>query len=134
MSQVVLPYFSHYHWPGNVRELENAVERMVILTNGSKVMPDDLPSFLHSANPLAQTISFDPAAERLSLQDVEKQLILRVLEKFRGNQTLAAKYLDISRRTFAYRLDKYGLSSETLRAMRRGATVDESVYATRTVA
>jgi two-component system NtrC family response regulator len=134
MSQVVLPYFSRYHWPGNVRELENAVERMVILTSGSKVMPDDLPSFLLTENTLTQKVSLDPAAEKVSLQDVEKQLILEVLEKFRGNQTRAAQYLDISRRTFSYRLEKYGLSSETLRAMRRGARVDESVQAKRTVA
>ena len=134
MSQDVLRCCSHYHWPGNVRELENAIERMVILSTGSRVMPDDLPNFLRSENTLTQKLVLDPAAEKISLADVEKQLILEVLERFRGNQTQAAQYLDMSRRTLSYRLEKYGLSSETLKRMRRRETVHESVHVMTAVA
>jgi two-component system NtrC family response regulator len=48
----------------------------------------------------------------LSLEGVEKELILRALERFNGNQTQAAKYLDISRRTLIYRMEKYDLATE----------------------
>ena len=51
----------------------------------------------------------DLPAQGISLEGVEKELILRTLRKFNWNQTHAAKFLDISRRTLIYRMEKYGL-------------------------
>jgi two-component system NtrC family response regulator len=47
--------------------------------------------------------------EGISLEGIERELLLRALEKFKGNQTQAARYLDISRRTLIYRMEKHGL-------------------------
>jgi DNA-binding NtrC family response regulator len=112
LSQSVFPYFAQYSWPGNVRELENAIERTVILAAGPKVSVEDLPEFLRVASIPAAEAQLSTGGERMSLVDVEKQLILKALEKFNGNRTKAARYLDMSRRTFAYRLDKYGFTTE----------------------
>ena len=49
--------------------------------------------------------------EGISLEGIERELISRALEKFKGNQTQAARYLDISRRTLIYRMEKHGLAA-----------------------
>jgi two-component system NtrC family response regulator len=121
MSQNLLPYFSHYEWPGNVRELENTIERMIILSGGNKLTPDDLPESLRSDTANCVTGPADATGEKRSLADVEKQLVVEALEKFNGNQTRAARYLDMSRRTFAYRLAKYGISPSQAKSNKQGA-------------
>jgi two-component system NtrC family response regulator len=105
----LLPYFSGYHWPGNVRELENVVERLVVLTAGSEITPEDLPDYLRREKTAADELPMDLPAEGLSLDGVEKDLIIRVLKKFSWNQTHAAQYLGISRRTLIYRMEKHGI-------------------------
>jgi DNA-binding NtrC family response regulator len=120
----LLPQFSEYSWPGNVRQLENAVERLVLLSAGPEITADELPDFLR-AEPVAAEAPIPPvqsSEERMSLGAVEKQLILQALQKFGGNQTRAARYLDMSRRTFAYRLQKYGVRGETLKALKHSAS------------
>lgn len=103
-----------YRWPGNVRELENAIERMIVLSNGEAISEDDLPTELHGSAPAAGPSSFllDLPEEGISLEAVERELLLRALERFNGNQTQAARYLDISRRTLIYRMEKHGLRAE----------------------
>ena len=109
----LLPYFSGYSWPGNVRELENIVERIVVLARGSEITLDDLPDFLRRERPPVEALRLDLPATGISLEAVEKELILRALEKFGGNQTRAAQYLDLSRKTLIYRMEKFGLRSES---------------------
>ena len=120
LSQELFPYFTQYAWPGNVRELENVIERMVILSEGPKVSVEDLPDSLHSEAAPAESLPLNTGAQ-MSLVNVERQLILNALEKFNGNRTQAARYLDMSRRTFAYRLDKYGVGRETLKSHKQTA-------------
>ena len=55
---------------------------------------------------------FELPPQGISLEAVEKELIMRALEKFDGNQTRAAEYLDISRKTLIYRMEKFGLRKE----------------------
>ena len=105
----LLPYFCAYPWPGNVRELENVIERLVVLTRGDDVTVGDLPEFLSKERPVLDALQLALPPQGISLESVEKELIMRALEKFDGNQTQAARYLDISRRTLIYRMDKYGL-------------------------
>jgi two-component system NtrC family response regulator len=105
----LLPYFSAYGWPGNVRELENAIERVVVLSRGDEITLDDLPDFLRRERPAAEELHFDLPPQGISLEAVEKELIVRALEKFQWNQTRAAQYLDISRKTLIYRMEKFGL-------------------------
>jgi two-component system NtrC family response regulator len=100
-----------YSWPGNVRQLENVLERLMLLAAGDVITADDLPEELIS--PSASSAVLWPALpeEGLSLEVIERELISRALEKFKGNQTQAARYLDISRRTLIYRMEKHGLAA-----------------------
>jgi DNA-binding NtrC family response regulator len=108
----LLPYFSGYTWPGNVRELENIIERIVVLARGDEITVNDLPDFLRRERPAVEALHLDLPPQGISLEAVEKELIVRALEKFGGNQTHAARYLDISRKTLIYRMEKFGLRKE----------------------
>ena len=108
----LLPYFSVYTWPGNVRELENIIERIVVLARGDEITLNDLPDFLRRERPAVEALHLDLPPHGISLEAVEKELIVRALEKFNGNQTHAAQYLDISRKTLIYRMEKFGLRKE----------------------
>ncbi|NIA16502.1 MAG: response regulator [Nitrospiraceae bacterium] len=94
-----------YDWPGNVRELRNALERAVIMANGSLILPTDLPAQVQGGSPTAQ-----PRRVLVgSMQEIERQAILEALEKTNGNKTKAAQLLQISRRNLIYKLRSYGM-------------------------
>ncbi|MDO9116654.1 MAG: sigma-54 dependent transcriptional regulator [Nitrospira sp.] len=100
-----------YRWPGNVRELENAVERAVSLSHGPLVTPDDLPESIRTA---AQVDAKAPAAPEgdevcLTLEEVEKRHLIRVLKEMKGNKVKAAKILGIDRRTLYRMAERFGL-------------------------
>jgi DNA-binding NtrC family response regulator len=112
LPPALIPHFSGYRWPGNVRELENVAERMVVLAVGDEIGFDDLPDFLQRQKAALDAIQLELPPHGISLEGIEKELILKALQRFEGNQTLAAKYLDISRRTLIYRMEKYGLRQD----------------------
>jgi DNA-binding NtrC family response regulator len=99
MSPALLPYFVRYRWPGNVRELENIVERIVVLARGSDITIEDLPQFLRQEKLGVDALEIDLPPHGISLDAIEKELILRALHRCDWNQTHAARYLDISRKT-----------------------------------
>jgi two-component system NtrC family response regulator len=107
-----LRYFTFYTWPGNVREVENIVERLVVLSAGDEITSQDLPDFLRREPPVMEELHFDLPPQGISLESVEKELILRALKKAYWNQTHAARYLNISRKTLIYRMEKFGLQRE----------------------
>lgn len=115
LPHALLPYFSAWRWPGNVRELENVIERIVVLARGDEVTLQDLPDFLRREREPLDAIQLELPPEGISLEAVERELIRRALEKFDGNQSQAARYLDISRKTLIYRMEKYGLKPRTAR-------------------
>ena len=103
-----------HDWPGNVRELRNAIERAMILESSSLISPHSLPlSISHRPAPAVASAAnqgaASPAAENLSLEENERQLILRALEQTRNNQTQAAKLLHITRDTLRYKMKKFNL-------------------------
>jgi two-component system NtrC family response regulator len=112
----MLPYFSSYTWPGNVRELENIIERIVVLSRGDEITLNDLPDFLRRERPAVDQLHLDLPPHGISLEAVEKELIVRALEKFNWNQTHAAQYLDLSRKTLIYRMEKFGLKRDRAEA------------------
>ncbi|HOK48104.1 MAG TPA: sigma-54 dependent transcriptional regulator, partial [Bryobacteraceae bacterium] len=105
----LLPRFQDYRWPGNVRELENVIERIVVLARGDEITLADLPDFLRRERPAVDMLQLELPPQGISLEAVEKELIVRALEKFHGNQTHAARYLDISRKALIYRMEKHGI-------------------------
>jgi transcriptional regulator with PAS, ATPase and Fis domain len=98
-----------YEWPGNVRELENAIERAVALTSGSRVELDDLPEEIRQAFP--KPVVNEGTVQPLS--EVEKEYILAVLELNGGNQTRTAEQLRIGSATLYRKLKKYGLIGQS---------------------
>jgi two-component system NtrC family response regulator len=105
----LLPRFQDYRWPGNIRELENVIERITVLTRGDEITLADLPDFLRRERPAIDMLQLELPVQGVSLEAVEKELIVRALDKFHGNQTHAAKYLDISRKALTYRMEKHGI-------------------------
>ncbi|HTF62449.1 MAG TPA: sigma-54 dependent transcriptional regulator, partial [Edaphobacter sp.] len=100
-----------YRWPGNVRQLENVLERLLVLSSANLITEEDLPEELTPVSTNAALLWPDLPEDGVSLEAIERELISRALEKFGGNQTQAARYLDISRRTLIYRIEKHGLIS-----------------------
>jgi len=113
-----------YPWPGNVRELENAVERLVVLSQGDTIEEDDLPLAIRSDLPVSShTASLldarptpsnrESQADGQSLPEtvrgLEKERILRTLRDSGGVQTKAAKTLGLTVRQLGYKLKKYGI-------------------------
>lgn len=109
MPPTLLPYFVRYRWPGNVRELENIVERIVVLARGSQVTIEDLPQFLTQERAGIDALEIDLPSQGISLEAIEKELILRALHTCDWNQSRAARYLDLSRKTLLYRIEKHGI-------------------------
>jgi two-component system NtrC family response regulator len=120
----IVSLFSQYRWPGNIRELENTVERIVLLARGPEICNDDLPDFLKSSSvspqPTKPPAMMSLPEGELNLEAIEKQLILQAMEKCKGNQTRAAKYLSMTRRALGYRLEKYALRERCSKSPRRG--------------
>ena len=115
LSAGVKNALTHYRWPGNIRELENVIERMVMLSSGGELTEADLPGEMRAAanaGPAPRGFHLELPDEGISLEGVERELLLRALERFHGNQTQAARYLDVSGRTLIYRMEKYGLRGE----------------------
>jgi len=91
-----------YRWPGNVRELQNVMERAVILASTS-IRRENLPAEVLQEGARAQ----QPARD--ALKSAEREMVVRALQRHRGNRRLAAEELGISRRTLQYKLKEFGL-------------------------
>jgi DNA-binding NtrC family response regulator len=98
-----------YHWPGNIRELESVIGNACMMTDGNVIDIDDLPENLRSPN--HQDTSKDETF--LSLEEVQKRHILRVLEAVGGHKARAAEILGIGRATIYQMLSKMKIDSET---------------------
>jgi|HigsolmetaAR202D_1030399.scaffolds.fasta_scaffold14521_2 Response regulator containing CheY-like receiver, AAA-type ATPase, and DNA-binding domains len=109
LPQHLIKYFQNYRWPGNVRELENVIERIVVLSSGPEITLQDLPDFLRREHVSVDMLNLELPPQGVSLEAIEKELLLRALHKFKWNQTHAARYLDISRKALIYRMEKHGI-------------------------
>jgi DNA-binding NtrC family response regulator len=101
-----------YRWPGNIRELRNVIERIVVLENDELVLPKHLPAEILQRKERAAAKPFPGFTipdTGLSLEEVEKSLIVQALEKAGSNKTLAAKFLGITYDSLRYQVKKFGL-------------------------
>jgi two-component system NtrC family response regulator len=111
MEREVFAALSTYSWPGNVRELENTIERMAVLASGETITVEDLPENIRRPPNYAANVLLELPPDGLSIEQVEREIIRQALEMNDGNQTRAARYLDITRSALIYRMQKYGLAS-----------------------
>ncbi len=110
ISAEVWKIFSQYSWPGNVRELENIIERGLVLKKKKVLSLEDLPPKLTQDTRLTGNDFLKELPEGgVKLEELEKSLIQKALQKSQGNQTQAAKFLGLTRATLIYRMEKYGL-------------------------
>ena len=108
LSAEALSLLSAYHWPGNVRELEHVIERAVALSSNDAILPDDLPPQVRREPEHAPRL---PAAE-MTLEDVKRWYVTKVLEDMGGNKLRAAEVLGIDRRTLYRILDRQATEEE----------------------
>lgn len=127
-----------YDWPGNVREVKNAIQRAMILEDGPEIRPTYLPLQAGAEGPMRLDTAFPDAepprneaganwrrlpngrcvpdltipASGTSLEEIERLLVERALEQCHGNQSRAARLLDISRDAMRYKMKKFGLAEE----------------------
>ena len=100
-----------YAWPGNVRELRTAVEHAVVLARGEMIELAGLPQSVRNRGVIQdeKQLAWPHVDKSVTLEEAEKQLIIRTLKECRGNRTTAARNIGISRRTLHRKLNRYGL-------------------------
>ena len=111
LSKMTMKSFKEYPWHGNVRELKNVIERAMILEAEDQILPEHLPMELSSKEVQIQNvkgIDIKIPAGGIDIESVEKELIRQALDSTRGNQTRAAKLLNLTRDTLRYRMQKFG--------------------------
>ncbi len=99
ISKKALKQLKTYKWPGNIRELENSIERAVIMSRSTEILPEDLK--LHP-----RTMGFTAG---MKLKEIEKDVVLRTLQECEGNRTKTAKILGVSRRWLQYQIKNWDM-------------------------
>ncbi len=101
---------TEYHWPGNIQELQNAIERAVLTSEGNLIRPEDfgLPVKMERMKTEEQLIKIPPGG--ISLEEVEKQLVLQALRMSDWVQKDAADLLGISSRVLNYKIKRFQIT------------------------
>jgi DNA-binding NtrC family response regulator len=119
LSRAAEAAIAQHAWPGNVRELANTMERIALFSDNDPVPAEDLglstaPLSIGRVTPAPSgEVEIEFPKHGLSLEAVERALIMRALQEAAGNQSAAARLLGISRDTLRYRLEKYDLAEPT---------------------
>ncbi|MDH4230647.1 MAG: sigma-54 dependent transcriptional regulator [Nitrospirota bacterium] len=111
-SPEALRILMRYSWKGNVRELENIVERTVLLTDKEIILPEDLPDEICKADDAGKhlpEIGDEGIDFERIMEQIEKDYLIRALEKANGVKTEAARLLNLSFRSYRHKLYKYGI-------------------------
>jgi len=113
VSSSAMQAFMDYTWPGNVRELKNSMARTVILSKGPEITLDDLPDKIRpKVKPSSGAAGMDDLPEGgITLRDMEAELISNTLQRCKGNKTMAAKMLGISRKGLYEKMERLGIRS-----------------------
>ncbi len=117
LSPEALELVRRYPWPGNVRELKNAIERAVVIARGDLVTEADLPARVRESAPRTPSTAPEDARElgdfkervKQQTQKLETEMIVEALRRTHGNQTEAAKLLNMPVRTFTHKMRELGI-------------------------
>ncbi len=109
LDEEAMNFVMEYTWPGNVRELKNTIERAVLLETGELINKEHLLLTKNFLMPEKKETGAEPILESLNLENVEKQLLIKALQESRGNKSVAARLLGITRDTLRYRMKKFGI-------------------------
>ncbi|MEJ2166697.1 MAG: helix-turn-helix domain-containing protein [Desulfobacterales bacterium] len=106
----------NYSWPGNVRELRNLVERLVVLHEGEKILPEDLPEKirLEGSKQVKRKLEIEGGgiSFNTAVSEFEKALITSALEKTNWVKNKAAELLKIKRTTLVEKIKRYNLAKD----------------------
>ncbi len=113
ISQNALYYLHGYSWEGNIRELQNVIERAVIISKNGLITVNDIPGYItrRSMPKLTPSTVYVIPPEGMSLEKLERDIIIQALETSYYNKTKAAQLIGLSRSKFRYRIKKLHLSS-----------------------
>ena len=115
ISREAMAVLLDYSWPGNVRQLESAIERALLLCEGDRIMPSDLPEEVLARRTVGRTERsraserFEIPPEGINFEHLERDIILQAMDRADWIIAKAAKMLGMSYRTLQYRLDKFGI-------------------------
>jgi len=107
LSPEALAALQEYRWPGNVRELQNVIERSVVLAEGPVIQLNDLPLDVLLPEHRRKVQEADRLPLKSATEDFERQIVLRVLERVKGNQREAARILGLHRNSLARLLARW---------------------------
>jgi two-component system response regulator HydG len=102
-----------HDWPGNVRELANCVERAVAVAHFEEIQVEDLPEKVRERKARTAALSGSDLTELLTLEEIERRHVMRVLEACKGNRTDAAKILEVDRKTLYRKLLRWGVPEQS---------------------
>ena len=107
LSAAVAEKLLAYAWPGNVRELQNCIERAVAFTRFDELTVDDLPEKIRQYNARSPAATGVEADEIVSMDEMERRYVLRVLKQLDGNKTVTADKLGLDRRTLYRKIERW---------------------------
>jgi len=109
ISDSALEVLVQYEWPGNVRELENVIQRALVLMEGNEILTSDLPDYVKVGD--GGSWMADGDGSLVSLQELERRYVGRVLRAVDGNRTQAAEILGISTTTLWRKMKQWGVGA-----------------------
>ncbi|MDH5679319.1 MAG: sigma-54 dependent transcriptional regulator [Nitrospinota bacterium] len=116
LSSETMELLERHQWRGNVRELENVIERAVVLANGMKITPENLPDEIRGGDGGVAQDPWGASGAGVDLEgmltEMEKKYLVMALQKADGLKREAAKLVNMSFRSFRYKVKKYGIEDQ----------------------
>ena len=109
IAKPALKLLMNYSWPGNVRQLESVIERGVLMAEGEHIQPEDLPAELSTDTSQAGALRLDLPPEGISIEQLERELIIKAMDRSGWIIAKAAPLLGMSYKTLQYRLEKFNI-------------------------
>jgi two-component system response regulator PilR (NtrC family) len=109
IARPALKLLMNYPWPGNVRQLESVIERGVLMAEGDYIQPEDFPAEVHEEGSHEGKLRLELPVEGLSIEELERDLIIKAMDRSGWVIAKAAPLLGMSYKTLQYRLEKFGI-------------------------